>query len=42
MTPKSEYLLDLIYKKLKNYKLKEIFLEKEDFKKFINSLLKEN
>ena len=37
-----EYFLDLIFKKLKNYKAKEIFLEKEDLKKFIFSLLKEN
>ena len=42
MTPKSEYLVDLIFKKLKNYKLKEIILEKEDLKKFIFSLFKEN
>ena len=42
MTSKSEYLLDLIFKKLKNYKNKEIFLEKETFKKFISSLLNEN
>ena len=42
MTPKSEYLIDLIFKKLKNYKAKEIFLEKENFKKFISSLLKED
>ena len=41
MNPKSIYLLDLIYKKLKNYKPKQISLEKEDFKKFIFSLFKE-
>ena len=41
MTPKSEYLVDLIFIKLKNYKAKRIFLEKENFKKFIFSLLKE-
>ena len=39
MNVKSEYLIDLIYKKLNNYKDKEIFLEKENFKKFIFSLL---
>ena len=39
---KSEYLVDSIFKKLKNYKAKEIFLEKENFKKFIFSLLKDN
>ena len=42
MSPKAEYLIDLIFKKLKNYKDKEIFLEKEDFKAFISSLLKED
>ena len=42
MSPKLEYLIDLIFKKLKNYKSKEIFLEKENFEKFISSLLKEN
>ena len=42
MNRKSEYLVDLIFKKLKNYKAKKIFLEKEHFYKFIFSLLKEN
>ena len=42
MNPKSEHLLDLIFKKLKNYKAKEIFLKKENLKKFVFSLLKEN
>ena len=42
MTSKSETLIDLIFKKLKNYKAKEIFLEKENFKKFIYSLFKED
>ena len=41
MTPKSEHLVDLIFKKLKTYK-KEIFLEKESLNKFILSLFKEN
>ena len=41
MNQKSEYLINLIFKKLKNYKNKEIFLEKENFKKFIFSLFKE-
>ena len=40
MNSKLEYLLDLIFKKLKSYKAKEIFLEKENLKKFIVSLLK--
>ena len=42
MTTKLEYLVDLIFKKLKNYKAKEILLEKERLNKFISSLLKEN
>ena len=42
MALKSEYLADLIFKKLKNYKGKEIILEKENLKKFILLLLKEN
>ena len=42
MKPNSEYLVDLIFKKLKTYKGKEIFLEKENLKKFIFSLFKEN
>ena len=37
-----EYQVNLIFKKLKNYKSKEIILEKENLKKFIFSLLKEN
>ena len=42
MFPKSEYLVDLIFKKLKKYKAKEILLEKEELNKFISSLFKEN
>jgi len=42
MNPKSEYLLEMIFKKLKNYKAKEIFLEKENLKKFILLLLNDN
>ena len=42
MTKKLDYLVDLIFKKLKNYKTKEIFLEKENLKKFIFSLFKES
>ena len=41
MDSKLEYLVDLIFNKLKNYKAKEIILEKENFKKFIFSLFKE-
>jgi hypothetical protein len=42
MASKSEYLVDLIFRKLKNYKSKEIMLEKEILKKFIFSLFKES
>ena len=42
MSTKLEYLIDLIFKKLKKYKAKKIFLEKEDFKKFISSLFNED
>ena len=42
MNPKSEHLVDLIFKKLKTYKNKKIFLEKDNLNKFILSLLKEN
>ena len=42
MNFKSEYLIDLIFKKLKNYKSKEIILEEENLYKFISSLYKEN
>ena len=42
MSQKSEYLVDLIFKKLKKYNSKEISLEKENLKKFIFSLFEEN
>ena len=42
MHQKSEYLIAKIFKKLKNYEAKEIFLEKQNLNKFIYSLLKEN
>ena len=42
MASKSEYLVDLIFKKLKNYKGKETMLEKKFLKKFIFSLFKES
>ena len=42
MTSKPEQLVDLIFKKLKTYKNKKIFLEKESLSKFIFSLFKEN
>tara|TARA_B100001248_G_scaffold241751_1_gene208700 strand:+ start:693 stop:821 length:129 start_codon:yes stop_codon:yes gene_type:complete len=42
MTLKSDHFVDLIFKKLNNYKNKKIFLEKENLNKFILSLFKEN
>ena len=42
MTSKSEYLIDLIFKKIKNYKGKEITLEKDNLRKFIFLLLEES
>ena len=42
MPSKSEYLVDLIFKKLKNYKAKEIHLNKESLNKFVSSLFKED
>ena len=41
MDKKLEYLADLIFKKLKKHKTKEIYLEKESLKKYIYSLYKE-
>ena len=38
MSDKAEYLVDLIFKKLKKYEGKKIFLEKKTLKKFIFSL----
>ena len=42
MNPKSKYLVNSIFKKLKNYKTKKIILEEENLYKFISSLLKES
>ena len=42
MTPKSDHLVNLIFNKLKTYKNKKIFLERENLDKFIISHLKEN
>ena len=42
MTTKSENLVDLIFKKLKNYKAKKILLKKESLNNFISLLLKDN
>ncbi|KGG04533.1 hypothetical protein EU99_0340 [Prochlorococcus marinus str. MIT 9321] len=41
MNTKAVYLVDSIFEKLKEYKTKEIYLEKEDLKKFVLSLFKE-
>ena len=42
MTPNTKHLVDLIFNKFKSYKRKKIFLERENFHKFIFSLLKED
>ena len=42
MTPKLEHLVDLIFNKLKTYKRKKIFLERENLNEFILSLLKQS
>ena len=42
MQAKTEVLVDIIFKKLKNYKAKKIFLEKNLLKKFIFSLYRQN
>ena len=42
MNPKTDHLVDLIFRKLNNYKNKKIFLEKENLDKFIFSLFNEN
>ena len=41
MTRKPDYLIELIFRKLKRYKAKEINLGKENLEKFISSLLEE-
>ena len=42
MNTKFEYLIDKIFRKLKEYNSKEIFLEKKFLKRFVYSLFKEN
>ena len=42
MNPKSEYLVNSIFKKLKNYKAKKIILDEDNLYKFISLLFKEN
>ena len=41
-TPNLENTVNMIFKKLKNYNSREIFLEKENLKKFIYSLFDDN
>ena len=42
MSTKSEYLINLIFKKLKNYKAKKIILEEEKLHEFVSKLFKES
>ena len=42
MKPKLDNLANIIFEKLKKYNKKQISLEKENLKKFIFSLLKDN
>ena len=39
MTKNKEYLIELIFRKLKNNSLRKINLEKKEFAEFINSLI---
>ena len=42
MSPKLEYLVNSIFKKLKNYKAKKIYLEEKILNEFITSLFIES
>ena len=42
MNTKSQYLIEKIFRKLKEYNSKEIFLEKKQLRRFIYLLFKEN
>jgi len=42
MSPKLEYLVNSIFKKLKNYKTKKIYLEEKILNEFITSLFIES
>ncbi len=42
MSPKLEYLVNSIFKKLKNYKAKKIYLEEKNLNEFITSLFIES
>lgn len=39
MSKNSEYLIDKIFEKLKKFKAKKIYLEKDEFKSFISFLI---
>jgi hypothetical protein len=41
MTRKPDYLIELIFRKLKRYKAKEINLDKKNLERFISSLFEE-
>ena len=42
MTYNKEYLIELIFNKLKNYDSRKINLKKKEFTKFVNSLINNN
>ena len=42
MSKDKEYLIELIFKKLKKNNSRELNLEKKEFTKFINSLINNN
>ena len=42
MPNKKEYLIELIFKKLKNNKFRKINIERKEFYKFINFLINNN
>ena len=42
MPKDKQYLIELIFKKLKNNKLRKINLEEKEFTQFINSLINNN
>ena len=42
MSDKTDDIVDLIYKKIKSIKSKKVYLEKDEFKRFIYSILKES
>ena len=42
MPNNKEYLIELVFKKLKNNKSRKINLQKKEFSEFINSLINNN